>query len=242
MMSKNLANYNFSGKSVLVLGGSKGIGFGVVRQFVQCGASVFYISRTPNENNIGTHIKLDLSDQDQVSLMTGKIEGLAIDILVNCSAINFAKGHDDINIREWDDVYQVNVSSIFMVCNAVLKHMKSKSYGKIVNVSSIAGRHRSIVSGIHYVSSKAALLGYTRQLSYEVGRYGINVNAVCPSQTRTEMYAATMTPEKEEELLKGIPLARVATIEEQVAPIIFLCSDSASYIAGAVLDVNGGQI
>ena len=86
------------------------------------------------------------------------------------------------------------------------------------------------------------MIGYTRQLSYEVGKYDINVNAVCPSQTRTEMYSATMTAEKEDELLKGIPLARVATIEEQVAPIIFLCSDSASYIAGAVIDVNGGQI
>jgi 3-oxoacyl-[acyl-carrier protein] reductase len=242
MMSRTVANYDFSGKTVLVLGGSKGIGLGLVTEFSKSGASVYYLSRTPNLKNIGTHIQVDFLNQNSLSLILEKIEKLEVNILVNCSAINFARKHSDIDIKEWEEVFKVNVSSIFMVCNAVLKHMKLKNYGKIVNVSSIAGKHRSIVSGIHYVSSKAALIGYTRQLSYEVGKYDINVNTVCPSQTRTEMYSATMTAEKEDELLKGIPLARVATIEEQVAPIIFLCSDSASYIAGAVIDVNGGQI
>jgi NAD(P)-dependent dehydrogenase (short-subunit alcohol dehydrogenase family) len=241
-MNKTIAHYDFSGKTVLVLGGSKGIGFGVVSQFAVSGAHVYYLSRTPNLKNIGTHIEVDLRDRDSLRPVLDKIETLEIDILVNCSAINYAKRHDDIEPGEWDDVFQVNVSTAFLVCNAVLKHMKAQNYGKIVNVSSIAGRHRSIVSGIHYVSSKAALIGYTRQLSYEVGHYNINVNSLCPSQTKTEMYAATMTPEKEVELLKGIPLGRVATVEEQVGVIIFLCSDSASYIAGAVIDVNGGQI
>ena len=242
MISRTVANYDFSGKTVLVLGGSKGIGLGLVNEFSKSGASVYYLSRTPNLEKIGTHIQVDLLNENSLSLILEKIEKLEVNILVNCSAINFAKKHSDIDIKEWEEVFKVNVSSIFMVCNAVLKHMKLKNYGKIVNVSSIAGKHRSIVSGVHYVSSKAALIGLTRQLSYEVGKYDINVNTVCPSQTRTEMYAATMTAEKEDELLKGIPLARVATIEEQVAPIIFLCSDSASYIAGAVIDVNGGQI
>jgi len=242
MMNRTIANYDFSSKNALVLGGSKGIGFGVVSKLHQCGANVFYLSRTPNSQCIGTHIRVDLNDQNRLSPILEKIENLNVDILVNCGAVNFAKRHNEIELNEWEEVFKINVSSIFLVCNAVLKHMKSNNYGKVVNVSSIAGKHRSIVSGIHYVSSKAALIGFTRQLSYEVGKHNINVNAVCPSQTRTEMYAATMTPEKEDELLRGIPLARVATIEDQVEPIVFLCSDSASYIAGAVVDVNGGQI
>ena len=160
-MNKTIAHYDFSGKTVLVLGGSKGIGFGVVCQFADSGAHVYYLSRTPNPKKIGTHIEVDLRDRDSLRPVLDEIENLEIDILVNCSAINYAKRHDDIDPSEWNDVFQVNVSTAFLVCNSVLKHMKSQNYGKIVNVSSIAGRHRSIVSGIHYVSSKAALIGYT---------------------------------------------------------------------------------
>jgi 3-oxoacyl-[acyl-carrier protein] reductase len=241
-MNKTVANYDFSDKTVLILGGSKGIGLGLVSEFTKSGANVYYLSRTENPEKIGIHIKVDLLDTDSLLSVLQKIEGMNINILVNCSAINFAKKHEEIDIDEWDKVFKVNMSAIFMVCNSALKSMKLNNYGKIVNVSSIAGKHRSIVSGIHYVSSKAALIGYTRQLSYEVSKYNINVNVVCPSQTKTEMYLDTMTVEKEKELLRGIPLSRIASIDEQVAPIMFLCSDSASYIAGAVIDVNGGQI
>ncbi len=242
MMNKTVANYDFSEKTVLILGGSKGIGLGLVSEFTKSGANVYYLSRTENPEKIGIHIKVDLLDTDSLLSVLQKIEGMNVNILVNCSAINFAKKHEEIDIDEWDKVFKVNMSAIFMVCNSALKSMKLNNYGKIVNVSSIAGKHRSIVSGIHYVSSKAALIGYTRQLSYEVSKYNINVNVVCPSQTKTEMYLDTMTVEKEKELLRGIPLSRIASIDEQVAPIMFLCSDSASYIAGAVIDVNGGQI
>jgi len=242
MMNKTVANYNFSGKTALILGGSKGIGLGLVSEFTKSGADVYYLSRTENLEKIGVHIKVDFLNTDSLLSALKKIEEINVDILVNCSAINFAKKHEEIDINEWDKVFKVNISAIFMVCNSVLKSMKLNKYGKIVSVSSIAGRHRSIVSGIHYVSSKAALIGYTRQLSYEVSKHNINVNVVCPSQTKTEMYSNTMTAEKEKELLKGIPLCRIASIDEQVAPIMFLCSDSASYIAGAVIDVNGGQI
>lgn len=241
-MNKTVANYDFSEKTVLILGGSKGIGLGLVSEFTKSGANVYYLSRTENPEKIGIHIKVDLLDTDSLLSVLQKIEGMNVNILVNCSAINFAKKHEEIDIDEWDKVFKVNMSAIFMVCNSALKSMKLNNYGKIVNVSSIAGRHRSIVSGIHYVSSKAALIGFTRQLSYEVGKYNINVNVICPSQTKTEMYFDTMTIEKEKELLKGIPLCRIASINEQVAPIMFLCSDSSSYIAGAVIDVNGGQI
>ena len=98
------------------------------------------------------------------------------------------------------------------------------------------------MSGIHYVTSKAALIGFSRQLAYEVGEWDINVNVVCPSQTKTEMYDSTMTKIKEKELLKAIPIKRIGTIDEQVAPIMFLCSDHSSYMTGSVVDVNGGQI
>lgn len=234
--------FNFSNKNVLIVGGSGGFGAALVSKFERSHANVFYVSRNPHPQNRGTHIKVDLSNTKALLEALKKIEKIGVQILVNCAAINYAKSHEQIDIVEWEEVIRVNISSIFLICNAVLPSMKKNNYGKIVNVSSIAGRHRSIVSGIHYVTSKAALIGFTRQLAYEVGNWNINVNVVCPSQTKTEMYDATMTEIKERQLLETIPIKRIGTVEEQVAPIMFLCSDESSYMSGAMVDVNGGQI
>ena len=113
---------------------------------------------------------------------------------------------------------------------------------KIVNVSSIAGRSKSLVSGVHYTSSKAGLIGLTRQLAQELGPKGININCVCPSQTLTPMLERSMTNEQLSKLESNIPLRRVAQVSEIVKPILFLCSDDSSYIHGACLDINGGQL
>ena len=113
---------------------------------------------------------------------------------------------------------------------------------KIVNVSSIAGRSKSLVSGVHYTSSKAGIIGMTRQLAQELGPIGININCVCPSQTLTPMLERSMSKEQLCELEKRIPLRRLAAIEDIVEPILFLCSDKSSYIHGACIDINGGQL
>ena len=113
---------------------------------------------------------------------------------------------------------------------------------RIVNFSSIAGRNRSLVSGLHYTSSKAGIIGLTRQLAYELGPRNINVNCVCPSQTKTKMLLESMTLEDQNNLSEEIPLKRLATVSDQVGPVVFLCSELANYINGAIIDVNGGQL
>ena len=113
---------------------------------------------------------------------------------------------------------------------------------RIVNVSSIAGRNRSLVSGVHYTSSKSGLIGFTRQLAFELGPQNINVNCVCPSQTITQMLEESMSKEEQNKLSNDIPLKRLATVDDQVGPIVFLCSELSNYLNGAVIDVNGGQI
>ncbi len=233
---------SFLNKNVLIVGGSRGFGLMLVKKFLQLNSNVYYISRKKNSLSDAVHIKADLSNIKSINKSLAKIEKFGIDILINCAAINFAKKFNQIKINEWNKVMQVNLTSIFFITQSVLKNMKKNKFGKIVNVSSIAGRHRSIVSGAHYVASKSALIGLTRQLAYEVGEYNININVVCPSQTKTEMYNKTMTPKKENELLKNIPLNRIAIIKEQIEPIIFLCSNNASYLTGSVIDINGGQI
>ena len=113
---------------------------------------------------------------------------------------------------------------------------------KIVNVSSIAGRNKSIVSGVHYTSSKAGIIGLTRQLAHELGPKGININCICPSQTETDMLIESMSKKERDNLAEKIPLRRLAKIKDIVNPILFLCSDESSYIHGSCIDVNGGQL
>jgi NAD(P)-dependent dehydrogenase (short-subunit alcohol dehydrogenase family) len=237
-------NFDFSGKTILVIGGSRGIGKGVVDAFLAAGGHVFYASRTPMiENTKGIFVRTDLSKPEEITSLFQKInKGGGIDIVVNSAAINYCKPIDEITTDEWDEVFAINLRATFQICKLALREMKKKNYGKIVNISSIAGRHRSIVSGVHYVSSKAGLLGLTRQIAFLAAQHNINVNVVCPSQTMTDMLQKSMTKEQIAALSSNIPLKRIATVREQVGPILFLCSEAASYITGAVIDVNGGQI
>ncbi len=237
-------NFDFSGKTILVVGGSRGMGKGVVDAFLAAGGRVFYASRTPMfENTEGLFIRTDISKPEEIASLFQRInkEGGA-DIVVNSAAINYSKPIDEITTDEWDEVFAINLRAIFQICKLALREMKKKNYGKIVNISSIAGRHRSIVSGVHYVSSKAGLIGLTRQIAFLAAQDNINANVVCPSQTMTDMLNQSMTKEQIAALSLNIPLKRIASIREQVGPILFLCSEAASYITGAVIDVNGGQV
>jgi NAD(P)-dependent dehydrogenase (short-subunit alcohol dehydrogenase family) len=232
-------------KKVLVVGGSKGIGAGVVDEFVNRGADVTYFSRTKGSNPSARHMSIDLEDVSEIYSGFSILNSIfrsnrKIDILVNCAGINFCKTHDNISDREWDTVMNVNLKSFFITCKESIKMMPDG--GKIVNVASIAGRNRSVVSGVHYTASKAGIIGLTKQLAYEVGEKGINVNCVCPSQTVTEMLEESMTKEEQKKLSEGIPLRRLATVEDIVKPILFLCSEYSNYIHGACIDINGGQL
>ena len=215
-------------KVVIVVGGSKGIGKGVVDNFNSLGAIVHSLSR----NNC------DITNPDQIDSYFDKLD--KVDILINNAAINYCKPIEDISLNEWNSVINTNLTSFFYIIKKCLPLMKRGS--KIVNISSIAGRSKSLVSGVHYTSSKAGLIGLTRQLAQELGPKGININCVCPSQTLTPMLESSMTKFEIHELSKNIPLRRIAHIHEVVKPILFLCSDDASYIHGACLDINGGQL
>ena len=234
-------DFNFRGKTVVVSGGSRGIGAQICRDFQHAGASVIYLSRNSSSSLDGVqHISCDLRQEDQVAIAFDSIK--SIDFLINVAAINYCKRIDNISVDEWDDVIAVNLRSYYLTSKFAIEKMKLAGTGKIVNISSIAGRNKSIVSGIHYTASKAAIIGLTRQLSHEVIEYGIQVNAVCPSQTMTDMLTESMTSEELRSLCERIPIGRLANVKEQSMPVLFLCSDAASYITGCVLDINGGQL
>jgi len=236
-------NFNYSGKVALVVGGSRGIGEQIVKDFISSGAKTFYISRNKNIKlaDMGAiHIKCDIRNEYEIEKSFEIIEN--IDFLINCAAINFCKPIDRIDSIEWDDVFSVNLRSFYITSKLAIKKMKISGFGRIINISSIAGRNKSIVSGVHYTSTKSAIIGFTRQLANEVSGFGINVNATCPSQTMTDMLQSSMSKKELDSLRKSIPVNRISTVSEQSLPVLFLCSDAATYISGCILDINGGQI
>ena len=220
---------NFTDKIAVVVGSSKGIGFGVANKFEELGAKVIRVSRTEG---------VDISDKNSIDSFFESINH--IDFLINVAGINHCKKIEDIDIDEWDSVIDTNLRSFYYIIKKSIPLMKSG--GRIVNVSSIAGRNKSIVSGVHYTSSKAGIIGLTRQLAHELGPRGIHVNCTCPSQTLTPMLEQSMTKEQQDKLCENIPLRRLGTIDDQVGPIVFLCSDLSSYLNGCIIDVNGGQL
>ncbi len=217
-------------KDVLLIGGSRGIGAGVRNEFLKEGANVISVDRTV----------CDISKPEEIDYFFETLEIENIDILINNAGISNCNRIEDITLQEWNNVLDVNLTSYFYIIKKSLPFMKRGS--KIVNVSSIAGRSKSVVAGVPYTSSKAGVIGLTRQLAQELGPKGININCVCPSQTLTGMLEKNMTDEMILSLQKTIPLGRIANVNEIVQPIMFLCSEKASYIHGACIDINGGQL
>ena len=220
---------DFSNKTTIVVGGSRGIGLKVKEKFSSLGSEVHSISRTEG---------VDISIPEQVDKYLMQFK--KIDFLINVVGINYTKKIQEIELNEWEEVIKTNLTSIFYITKQSISKMNPGS--RIVNVSSIAGRNRSLVSGVHYTSSKSGLIGFTRQLAFELGPQNINVNCVCPSQTITQMLEESMSKEEQNKLSNDIPLKRLATVDDQVGPIVFLCSELSNYLNGAVIDVNGGQI
>jgi 3-oxoacyl-[acyl-carrier protein] reductase len=238
-MKMSDVEFDFADKVVLVVGGSRGIGKEVCRQFVFTGAEVLCASRTDPRMYGVSHIKCDIGSESDIDKLFSDIYN--VDFVINMAGTNLCEPIENIDSEEWDRVMAINLKSFFLICQHAVSVMRLRKQGRIVNVSSIAGRHKSIVSGVHYTASKYGIIGLTKQLAQEVSKDNILVNCVCPSQTMTDMLAESMTAAQLKALEDKIPVRRIATVTEQAMPILFLCSSAASYISGATIDVNGGQ-
>ncbi len=171
-----------------------------------------------------------------------------LDILVNNAGGGLHTPHKvaDIDEESWNKVIDVNLKGTFLCCQAAVRQFRKQGGGgKIVNISALAGRWVGSLAGCHYTSAKAGVIGLTRHLAHELGPEGIYVNSVAPtitlaSQRTIDLWNAR-PDEYKEKVISAIPLRRLSTPEEVAAAVIFLCSDEASYITGATLDVNGGR-
>jgi 3-oxoacyl-[acyl-carrier protein] reductase len=166
-----------------------------------------------------------------------------IDVLVN-NAGGFAviRATEDIPEAEWDAIMASNLTSAFLCAKAVLPIMKRQRGGRIVNLASVVARGGAVLVTSHYAAAKAGVVGFTRHLALEVGPDGITVNAVAPGTTATERVLRARTPEATRRVAEAIPVRRIGEPSEIAEAVVFLASDAASFINGATLDVNGGQV
>ena len=146
----------------------------------------------------------------------------------------------EVTPEEWETVLDVNLTAVLRLCRLVAPHMKEQRWGRIVNMTSLAGRARSRVAGPSYAASKAALIGLTRILAGELGPFGVTSNSVAPGRILTEMVLQA-GEDVNRAYAEVIPLKRLGTPEEVAAVAAFLASDGAGFVNGAIIDVNGGS-
>ncbi len=244
---------DFTGKTAIVTGGAKGIGRGCVELFAENGANVVLADMncdmaTEVEQELkgrGLQAKAVKVNVKQVSdiekMVNTAVESFGtVDILVNNAGIFHSTPVEDVTEEEWDNIMAINLKSVFFATQKVLPYMKKKHCGKILNLSSLAGRNGGIVNGLGYSAAKAGIIGLTRGFAARFAQHGINVNAIAPGSTDIGILGG-LSAQETAELVAKIPLGRYGTVHEVASAVAFLCSDDASFITGAVLDVNGGM-
>jgi len=246
----------------IVTGGAKGMGRGIALKFAEEGCDVVVnalhiegAEKVADEvralGRKSLAIKADISNSAEVNNMVAQTikEFGKIDILVNnAGGVTGVTGGDTETATEedWDKILSVNLKGAFLVCMAVIPHMKKQKYGKIINISSMGAVSPS-VSVLHYHSAKAGVLGLTLNLAFELAPHNIYVNAIVPGPIETPFWDALQPPGPERDAFfkaltkKEIPLGRMGTPEDIAGPALFLASGLSDYVTGQIIYAAGGQ-
>jgi NAD(P)-dependent dehydrogenase (short-subunit alcohol dehydrogenase family) len=232
-----------AGKVAIVTGGAQGIGAAIAAGLAAEGAEVVIVDLEPPEGGI----RADVSSEDDVSRMVGEAleRNGRIDILVNNAGLYASlemRAFTEIPLEEWNRVMEVNVASMFLTCCAVVPVMRQQGGGKIVNISS-GTPFRGVPFLLHYVTSKGAIVAFTRALAKELGRDTIHVNCVAPGFTMSDGVKAH--PEVIEKLrdvsVASRTIQRDQVPEDVVGAVVFLCTPAADFITGQTMVIDGGQ-
>jgi NAD(P)-dependent dehydrogenase (short-subunit alcohol dehydrogenase family) len=252
MPDDTLINADFNGRVAVITGAARGLGRAVATRLYQRGASVAVNAR---DRERAESVARELGERALAVAGDVSAPGVPeeivrrtldrfgrIDVLVNNAALPLTTRFEQLTVEEWRQALEVNLTAPFLLIKAVLSAMKAQHYGRVVNISSTAGRMVSTLGGAHYTTSKTGLLGLTRAAAKELGRYGITVNAVCPGMIDTELTRETAPPEVLERLAQGYPVPRLGTSLEVADLVCFAASEAAGYITGASLDINAGDL
>ncbi|WP_144207040.1 3-oxoacyl-ACP reductase FabG [Shewanella donghaensis] len=240
---------NLAGKIALVTGASRGIGRAISETLVEAGATVIGTATSEKgaaaiqdylgENGFG--LVLNVTDTESVAQLFAQIKEKAgdVDILVNNAGIT----RDNLLMRmkddEWQDILDTNLTSLFRLSKPVMRSMMKKRSGRIINIGSVVGTMGN-AGQVNYSAAKAGLIGFTKSLAREVASRHITVNAIAPGFIQTDM-TDELNEEQQQAIMSQVPMARLGQAQEIANAVLFLASDSAAYITGETLHVNGGM-
>ncbi|MDD5017545.1 MAG: SDR family NAD(P)-dependent oxidoreductase [Eubacteriales bacterium] len=237
---------------VVITGGTGGMGKALVKSFLENGAAVAFLDideeclaaeeavlKACYSDVMG--LFADVTSAASVKAAVDKvIRGFGrIDVLITCAGILQDTPLEEISEEEWDRVFSVNMKGTFLCCQAVIPYMKERGTGRIVTISSNAGRDGGLATGLAYSSSKSGVIGLTRGLARRLAPYGISCNCIAPGPTDTEMMR-THDETTFKHILSSIPLKKMARAKDIAELAVFIASEYGDFMTGAVVDINGG--
>ena len=247
---------DLKGKSVLITGGSRGIGAALAKGFAQAGAKVAITYRSDKRSAIQCAKLIGQLGAECLVLRANVGKARAahhtvkrvllrfgrIDILVNNAGVWKTGQIGKMTEQQWDETMDTNLKGTFLFCNEVAPIMMRQKFGKIINISSTAGQRGEPLHS-HYAASKGGVIAFTKSIAVELAPHGINVNSVSPGWVQTDMTKdALMDRRLRPEIDKGIPRGVIASPEDIVGSVLFLASSRSQHIVGATINVNGGSV
>jgi len=251
----NLSLFDLTGKVALVTGGSKGLGKAMARGLVEAGADVVIASRHENElrsaleevlqgtGRRGRYFVADLSKRAEANRLASAALGAMgrLDILINNAGTNRPQPIDEISDETWDEVLELNLSSVMALTRAVVPDMKQRRWGRIIHISSVMGFVSKEKRNI-YSATKSALLGLARASALDLGPFGITVNCIAPGPFLTELPGALLSDAEKKAFADRTALGRWGEPKELVGTTLLLASEAGSYITGQSIVVDGGYL